>query len=279
MSAPTDLAGPTEPLVVRPIGVVRSPVKTPRDMPLNGARAVLEIHPEFEAALDGLENTSHLVVMGWFHLADRSRLQSAGTKLDPNAPSRGAFATRSPARPNPISMCVVPLLARDGLRLEVDHMDLVDGTPLVDIKSYAPGWDNVFAARRRHRAAASALPDERFAECIERDLESFLGEAARRPEALRMAAATFLATRALGVDPRDPELSVEVNRDDVTGEALMALCGVARFNGRLRVVAGAEGEPLRVRFEHGGRRVELLATGVEPGQDVASWRAAFRQLP
>lgn len=265
-----------EPLTLRPIGVVRSPIATPRDMPLNGVRAVLAIHPEFEAALDGLETTSHLVVMGWFHFADRNRLTSAGTKLDPDAPQRGAFATRSPSRPNPISLCVVPQIGRDGLSIEVDHMDLVDGTPLVDIKSYAPGWDNVFAARRRHRAAASALPDERFAECIERDLESFLGESARDAEARWVAAATFLATRALGVDPRDADLVVEVNRDGVAAEALMGLTGAARFNRRLRIAPGEA--PHRFVFEHAGRRIELVGTGEEPGSSVASWRAALRLL-
>jgi tRNA-Thr(GGU) m(6)t(6)A37 methyltransferase TsaA len=258
---------------IAPIGFVRSPFKTRQEIPLQGGPAILEISPEFVEGLDGLENSSHLVVMGFLHLADRTVLKSRPVKVDPNAPAKGVFSSRSPARPNPISLTVVPLLARDGARLEVDRLDLLDGTPIVDLKAYCPGWDGVFCAQHRHRAGPMAVDDARLAACMERDLENFMGAVAHEPAARWGLAATFVGTRRLEVDPRDPSLRVGVNRLDETTEALMALTGAAFSNRRLDVQHG--GDALRMCFDHGGRRVALVALSPEPPSAVAAWTQAF----
>jgi tRNA (adenine37-N6)-methyltransferase len=260
-------------LTLQPIGVVRSAFKTTHEIPLQGGRATLEIHRDFADGLDGLENSSHLLVMGYLHLADRGVLKARPAKVDPGAPARGVFATRSPVRPNPISLTVVPLLSKEGLQLAVDNLDLVDGTPLVDLKAYAPGWDSVFCARHEHRASPAALDDLRLAACLERDLRNFMGPAAQDPAGRWGLAATFVGARALGVDPREPSMSVQVNRLDATTEALMALTGAAFFNGRLAVAP--DERALRVRFRREACFVELVAARDEPPCEVEGWAHAF----
>jgi tRNA-Thr(GGU) m(6)t(6)A37 methyltransferase TsaA len=126
----------------RPIGVVRSRFKNPEDLPppalapprfLGRVVGEIAVFDEFTPALDDLEGFSHIVVLFAFH-------RSSGFKLKTVPPGesrpRGVFATRSPHRPNPLGMSVLRLLARDGPVLKVSGLDLVDGTPVLDIKPY-----------------------------------------------------------------------------------------------------------------------------------------------
>ena len=97
------------------------------------AEGTLDILPEFEAGLTDIEGFSHLIVLWVFHQADGFEL--IGTPPSDNRP-HGVFATRSPRRPNPIGLSVVELLGRDGLALHVRGIDMLDGTPILDIKPY-----------------------------------------------------------------------------------------------------------------------------------------------
>jgi tRNA (adenine37-N6)-methyltransferase len=123
---------------MRPIGYVRSPYNDTQQVPKGlGAKheavGVLEIASEFEAGLTDIEGFSHLYVLWAF---DRSRsFELLGTPPSDNRP-HGVFATRSPRRPNPIGLTVVELLHRDGVRLQVRGVDMLDGTPILDIKPY-----------------------------------------------------------------------------------------------------------------------------------------------
>ncbi|HVT03629.1 MAG TPA: tRNA (N6-threonylcarbamoyladenosine(37)-N6)-methyltransferase TrmO, partial [Thermoanaerobaculia bacterium] len=121
-----------------PIGFVRSAYTDTSQIPkglgaAHTAEGVLEIVPEFEQGLTGIEGFSHLFVVWIF---DRSQ----GFELMGTPPSddraHGVFATRSPYRPNPIGLTVVELLARDGRRLRVRGIDMLEGTPILDIKPY-----------------------------------------------------------------------------------------------------------------------------------------------
>jgi tRNA-Thr(GGU) m(6)t(6)A37 methyltransferase TsaA len=122
----------------RSIGCARSPYKETREIPKgigakHDAEGVLEILPEFEAGLADVEGFSHLFVIWVFDRSD-------GFELHATPPSdnrrHGVFATRSPRRPNPIGLTVVELLRREGLRLHVRGVDMLDGTPILDIKPY-----------------------------------------------------------------------------------------------------------------------------------------------
>ena len=123
---------------MQPIGHVRSPYKDTQGIPKglgakHEAEGVLEILPEFELGLTDIEGFSHLFVIWVF---DRSKgYELLGTPPSDNR-QHGVFATRSPYRPNPIGLTVVELLRRDGSQLQVRGVDMLDGTPILDLKPY-----------------------------------------------------------------------------------------------------------------------------------------------
>ncbi|AHG89164.1 putative protein family UPF0066 [Gemmatirosa kalamazoonensis] len=127
-----------DPVALRPIGTVRSPYTDTSQIPKGpGAKhdavGVLEILPEFAAGLLDIEGFSHLYVLWIFHRAEGYDLVGRPPVDDRE---HGVFATRSPRRPNPLGLTVVELLGRDGDRLRVRGVDMLDGTPVVDIKPY-----------------------------------------------------------------------------------------------------------------------------------------------
>jgi len=124
-----------------PIGEVRSPYQNPKQVPKglgaeHSAEGVLEIIPRFELGLTDIEGFSHLIVLWVFdRLGPEDRLELIGTPPSDNRP-HGVFATRSPRRPNPIGLTIVELLDRKGCSLRVRGVDMLDGTPILDIKPY-----------------------------------------------------------------------------------------------------------------------------------------------
>jgi tRNA-Thr(GGU) m(6)t(6)A37 methyltransferase TsaA len=127
---------------LRPVGVVHSRYKNPSDLPppafarprfFERSTGTIEVLPEFATGLDGLEGFSHIIVLFHFHRAGASKL-----KVIPPGESEphGVFATRSPRRPNPLGLSVLRLLGRNGPVLEVSGLDLIYGTPVLDIKPY-----------------------------------------------------------------------------------------------------------------------------------------------
>jgi tRNA (adenine37-N6)-methyltransferase len=123
---------------MQPIGHVKSPYRAAREVPRglgtqHSAEGVLEIKPEFELGLTDIEGFSHLFVIWAF---DRSEgFELVGMPPSDNRP-HGVFATRSPKRPNPIGLTVVELLRREGPCLHVRGVDMLDRTPILDIKPY-----------------------------------------------------------------------------------------------------------------------------------------------
>jgi len=126
-------------ITVQPIGYVRSPYQQSSAIPKGlGARhdaeGVIELLREFEPGLKDIEGFSHLFILWVFDRADGSSLL-ATPPSDLSRP-HGVFATRSPRRPNPIGLTVVELMRRDGASLHVRGVDMLDGTPVLDIKPY-----------------------------------------------------------------------------------------------------------------------------------------------
>jgi tRNA-Thr(GGU) m(6)t(6)A37 methyltransferase TsaA len=122
----------------QPIGHVRSPYKDTQEIPKglgaqHEAEGALEILPEFAAGLTDVEGFSHLFVIWEF---DRSEGFSLLGKPPSDDRQHGVFATRSPRRPNPIGLTVVELLGREGTVLRVRGVDMLDRTPILDIKPY-----------------------------------------------------------------------------------------------------------------------------------------------
>jgi len=151
---------------MKAIGTVRSAYTDTDQIPRgpgaeHTAEGVLEIAQEFEAGLQDIEGFSHLFVLWYFHRAKEPSL--VATPPSDDRP-HGVFATRSPRRPNPIALTVVELLGRSGRMLRVRGIDMLDGSPILDIKPYLSsvpaerlrrGWLGEAEARRRGRGSVS----------------------------------------------------------------------------------------------------------------------------
>ena len=127
----------------RPIGIIHSPHKTPQGSPIQptaakGIEGKIEIFPEFAEGLEDLAGFSHIFIIYHFHLSKKFSLK-VKPFLDDN--QRGLFATRAPARPNPIGISIVRLVKIEKGHLDILNVDVVDGTPLLDIKPYVPAFD------------------------------------------------------------------------------------------------------------------------------------------
>ncbi len=123
---------------MQPVGYVRSPYADTREVPKglgakHEAEGVLEIRTEYEPGLQDIEGFSHLYVIWAFDRSEGCDL--VGTPPSDNRP-HGVFATRSPRRPNPIGLTVVELLRREGRLLHVRGIDMLEGSPILDIKPY-----------------------------------------------------------------------------------------------------------------------------------------------
>lgn len=130
---------------LRPIGVVRSPFRVREDIDprrnvrpggFAEARGEIEIDPAYAAGLKDIAGFSHLIVIFAFHRSGPGHLL---VRPPFQSRRRGVFSTRSPRRPNPIGMTVVRLTGRRGNVLKVSGIDMLDGTPVLDIKPYLPG--------------------------------------------------------------------------------------------------------------------------------------------
>ena len=136
---------------LKPIGTVRNEVKQAPGAGYAWEKVVSQIvvDDRLTAALDGLEEFSHIIVLYWMHEAPVRG--EPPTKVHPRQnlelPLVGLFASRSPHRPNPLGKATVRLLQRQGNVLRVKGLDAIDGTPVIDIKPYLPGYDSVNRAK------------------------------------------------------------------------------------------------------------------------------------
>ena len=156
-------------IIYRPIGVIHSPFKETKGMPIQsaGARGVagtVEVIPECGDGLKDLEGFSHIFLLYHFHLSQGYSLR-VKPYLDDSL--RGVFATRAPRRPNAIGMSVVRLVGIEGCTLHIEDVDIVDSTPLLDIKPYVPEFDSREVERigwlaGKAERVAEVGADERF---------------------------------------------------------------------------------------------------------------------
>lgn len=140
---------PTEPVVLRPIGVVRNGVREPRPHGWEDVRSDVIVREDLLEALDGIEAYSHIIVVFHCHQVPEEERASGHIRPlgDSNLPEQGVLATRSQRRPAAIGVSVVSLLRRRRNILRVRGLDAIDGTPVLDIKPYFPTYDSVPGAR------------------------------------------------------------------------------------------------------------------------------------
>lgn len=152
-----------------PIGVIRSPFTRTEGMPIQPAGAVgikgtVEVLPEYAAGLEDLEGFSHIILLFVF---DRSVGYELKVVPFLDTTVRGLFSTRAPKRPNPIGLSVVRLDKIVGRVLHIDGVDILDETPLLDIKPYVPAFDEPTVCRTgwiegARKAAQKKRSDDRF---------------------------------------------------------------------------------------------------------------------
>jgi len=148
--------------VYRPIGTIHTPFEDIQNMPIQPAAArrvqgTVDLFDEFAAGLQDLDGFSHVILLYHFHRVTQARL-CVVPFLDRQP--RGVFATRAPARPNPIGLSVVRLLRIEGQTLHVEDVDVVNGTPLLDVKPYVPEFDHVQVERLGWLSAAGGKVEE-----------------------------------------------------------------------------------------------------------------------
>ncbi len=122
---------------IKPIGIIHSPFKSREETPIQPFRSratgQVEVLKEYQEGLEDIEGFSHIILIYWFH---KSKGYCLKVKPYLDKTQRGLFATRAPKRPNQIGLSVVRLLKRSGRILTVKGIDVIDGTPLLDIKPY-----------------------------------------------------------------------------------------------------------------------------------------------
>ena len=251
---------------VRPIGRVVSGVGEGDKMPIDGVPASIEVYPEYEAGLTGIGSNTHLIILGWFHRADRERLTVSRSHR--SGGERGVFGMRSPGRPNPVGLTSARALGVEGRVVKLDRLDMVDGTPVVDIKRYSPGWDSIFSART---ARDTEHPGNRNRESFLRDMlfeaENFHGE-----RCVGAALGTRMVDHAIhhwDIAKKEPNLKIIWGPNGCINDALQAITGATSGNGRLgfgtadEYVLSWEGRELRFTPRGEGVGVEeALAVGL-----------------
>jgi len=184
-------------LQVTPIGIARTPFKEKAEAPrqpaaARGVEGTIELVPGrgFEDALDDIAEWKHLWLVFWFHLNQDWRPKVTPPRSDRK---RGVFATRSPHRPNPIGISAVELVRVEGLTLHVRDVDLIDGTPILDIKPYVPYTDAIETGGGWIEQDANKDPGRaytvRFENLAEAQLEFLIGHGIALRERLQQALA------------------------------------------------------------------------------------------
>ena len=158
-----------EEIIYKPIGTIHSPFKEVSGMPIQpaGAKGVagyIEIEPIYTEGLTGLDGFSHIILIYHFH---RSHGYELKVKPFLDDELHGVFSTRAPSRPNPIGISIVKLIRIEGCTLHIEEVDILDSTPLLDIKPYVPSFDVRSADRigwlaGKAEEARGKKADERF---------------------------------------------------------------------------------------------------------------------
>ena len=136
-------------IILRPIGIIHSEHKEAEKTPIQpvfarGCRGVAIVYPEYAEGLKDIDGFSHLYLLYYFHKAGPASLM---VKPFLDDEERGVFACRHPCRPNHIGMSLVKMVKREGNKLILEDVDILDGTPLLDIKPFKPQFDIVKKAR------------------------------------------------------------------------------------------------------------------------------------
>ncbi len=246
-----------------PIGVVRCAVRDRKAMPPLGVPARLELFPQYASGLYRLEKHSHLWVLAWLDTADRDVLQVTPRGVPEPAPEglHGVFAVRSPSRPNPIGLTAAGIVRIDSASVEVDCLDFLDGTPILDLKPYFVARDLVFSARNEQIGRPGSR--EALRESLIFQAQHFHGEFC---PGLALGVRLFEDFRAeiLGMtEPRELRITAPLGRPCLI-DAIMGMARVSPGRGTLQF-----GPTDSVRFETASEVAEYTLVPSAPQEAAA----------
>jgi tRNA-Thr(GGU) m(6)t(6)A37 methyltransferase TsaA len=248
-----------KPMSLRPIGYVKSSYRDTFTIPLGGSRAHIVVERGYARALLGVKDHSHLYIICWLHLADtegyRKILRVRPVRVAPDLPEQGVFASRSPMRPNPLSLTIVRLIRVRGNVLTVDGLDTIDGTPVIDIKPYSPVGDSY------PRATAYGISmrghEDYLSRAFYREAVNFHGEECREVAIGARMIVEGLSKMGLSYE-RDPEIEVTCLKAGCLADAVQSIMGATVGGGRLRIYDKRR----QSLIFHKGRKV--LRVGLNP---------------
>ncbi len=244
-----------------PIGVVHCPIVEKGQMPVQGVRGQIEVFPPYLPALDGVETSSHLIVLAWMHHGQRDLLRARARKISEELPEKGIFSLRSPSRPNPISVSVVRLLGipREGI-LDVENIDCIEGTPVIDIKPYQRGWDCVFSATHHDRSdKIQKMGQSEYREMLIREAVNYHGEWC--PGAAVAVRIAEHATSILGGDLNLKEVYLSMGNHPCISDSIIGITAARYGNGRLHIIPDERRKGLEyLGLSAVGCRVDFILT-------------------
>lgn len=224
---------------LQPIGYVRNSCKEFEALPYGGASSILELREEYRNAAAGLQ-PGYIWVVTWLHHSERTHARATDRGV------RGSFSSRTPVRLNPIGVTAARLLEIDGPRLYVDALDVIDGTPLLDVKPYVREFDCIFGPADPAWRRAARLED-RLARLV-RTIERFCGPLTPQ---LALAARLALAVdRDLDTAANAPELTWECRCSLPIAAGIQAVSGAVL--GSPRFDLGPDEGTVRARHRQQG---------------------------
>jgi len=253
------------------VGLVHSPINDPKQMPKIGVPATVEILPEYVSSFQGIERSSHLVIIGWRGPTQPTELQEDAAEARNVETHMGRRKFDRTMVPNSLILCVSRLTGRvDGV-LQLDRLDMVDGTAIIDVKPYSPLRGGAFSART---AGEGVLPDRPTMPTLGEMLiaaEYFHGE-----RCLGIVLGARLMQHVIdawGIEPRDPRLRVWTGDDGCLTDAIQAISGATIGNRRLKTPGGRS-----YRFAHGERVLAAYPKNTEYANLEAVLSADFDAL-
>ncbi|MBL8291439.1 MAG: tRNA (N6-threonylcarbamoyladenosine(37)-N6)-methyltransferase TrmO [Bryobacterales bacterium] len=236
---------------MRAIGVVRSPIVDRPAMTPLGVPAAVEVFEEFAPALWRFEKHSHVWVLAWLDKTGRDALQVTprGVRDQGEEGLHGVFAVRSPTRPNPIGLTAARVLARSGNRIELDRLDFIDGTLVIDLKPYLASRDMIYSARNEQ--VGKSPSKEAIRDALLMQAAQFSGAVDADAEFAAEVLAGFRAELLEFVDPPSWRIRVPRSRPGLV-DAFLAMTRVRFATDGIALVDGNE-----LTIEAGGSTVTL----------------------
>lgn len=227
-------------------------------MTVKGVPSVIEIFPRYAGGLLRLRRASHIWVLCWLHKSERKTLQTVPRKISSSLERRGVFSSRSPDRPNPVSISCARVVSIKGRMLEVDSLDAIHGTPVIDLKAYSQGIDSVpSAAQPDFTRKYSLVNDDFLRATLERIARNSCGRLNRDGRAAVELVFNYIRTSGR---PPDSRVRILTNLKGDGIDALYALFNLKPSASPVKM-SGPAGPPYRIKVMAGREKICVSTDG------------------